>query len=324
LLAAKALLRRAELFTAPAGQKPPPPWIRGLLVLTCTGVSFAHGSNDGQKGMGLIVLILVGIVPTAFALNLDTSPDALHRLATASTAFSQSLEQLPGAAAPRSGGVEAAHVQLTRYLRTGHADADTLPALTVVNAQVATRLAHVDDLTALPGAERKALRLNLYLTSETVGRLLKAKSLPAGLDAKAAASYQKSLKRLTDFIPVWVKVAVALSLGLGTMIGWKRIVVTVGEKIGKAHLTYAQGACAELVAFGTIEAADILGLPVSTTHILSSGIAGTMVANGSGIQRETVRNILLAWVLTLPVCVLLGAALFGAALFFVLRVLGMH
>src|SRR5208283_5078740 len=121
-----------------------------------------------------------------------------------------------------------------------------------------------------------------------------------------------------------VKIAVSLALGLGTMIGWKRIVVTVGEKIGKAHLTYAQGASAELVAFATIEAADVLGLPVSTTHILSSGIAGTMVANGSGIQKETVRNIVLAWVLTLPVCVLLGAALFGAALFFVLRVLGVH
>ena len=119
-----------------------------------------------------------------------------------------------------------------------------------------------------------------------------------------------------------MKVAVALALGLGTMIGWKRIVVTVGEKIGKAHLTYAQGACAELVAFGTIEAADMLGLPVSTTHVLSSGIAGTMVANGSGIQKETVRNIILAWVLTLPVCVLLGAALFAAGLFFVLRVAG--
>ena len=200
----------------------------------------------------------------------------------------------------------------------------TVPALAAVNARVAARLANLDNLSALPGPDRRALRLDVYLVSETLSRMLKAKQLPAALDAKATAKYQKSLKGLTDFIPVWVKVAVALALGLGTMIGWKRIVVTVGEKIGKAHLTYGQGAAAELVAFGTIEAADVLGLPVSTTHILSSGIAGTMVANGSGIQRETVRNILLAWVLTLPVCVLLGAALFGAALFFVLRVLGVQ
>jgi PiT family inorganic phosphate transporter len=155
-------------------------------------------------------------------------------------------------------------------------------------------------------------------------RLIKANQLPASVNADLTRSYVKSLKQLTNFVPLWVKIAVSLALGLGTMIGWKRIVVTVGEKIGKAHLTYAQGASAELVAFATIEAADLLGLPVSTTHILSSGIAGTMVANGSGIQKETVRNIVLAWVLTLPVCVLLGAALFGAALFFVLRVLGVH
>jgi PiT family inorganic phosphate transporter len=182
----------------------------------------------------------------------------------------------------------------------------------------------LDSLASLSAVDRVALRLDVYLVSETLGRMQKAKQLPASLDPKLAASYQKSLKQLTDFIPLWVKVAVSLALGLGTMIGWKRIVVTVGEKIGKAHLTYAQGAAAELVAFGTIEAADVLGLPVSTTHILSSGIAGTMVANGSGIQKETVRNILLAWVLTLPVCVLLGAALFGGALLFTLRVLGVH
>ena len=192
-------------------------------------------------------------------------------------------------------------------------------SLAVANANAAARLAPLDNLSALAPADRIALRLDVYLVSETLARLQKAKQLPGALDAAETASYQKSLKSLTNFIPLWVKIAVSLALGLGTMIGWKRIVVTVGEKIGKAHLTYAQGASAELVAFATIEAAAILGLPVSTTHILSSGIAGTMVANGSGIQKETVRNIVLAWVLTLPVCVLLGAALF-----FVLRVLGVH
>jgi inorganic phosphate transporter, PiT family len=323
LVAAKAVLRNPALYRAPEGNQPPPPWIRGLLVLTCTGVSFAHGSNDGQKGMGLIVLILVGIIPTAFALDLGTSSDTVHRLAATSAEFSRSLAQLPSAQ-PRSPDGDAAHKQLTAYLRSGRVVPETLPALAVANARAAARLAPLDNLSALAPADRVALRMDVYLVSETLGRLMKAKQLPAALDANVAAAYQKSLKGLTNFIPLWVKVAVSLALGLGTMIGWKRIVVTVGEKIGKAHLTYAQGASAELVAFGTIEAADILGLPVSTTHILSSGIAGTMVANGSGIQKDTVRNIVLAWVLTLPVCVLLGAALFGAALFFVLRVLGVH
>jgi inorganic phosphate transporter, PiT family len=323
LLAAKALLRNPALYRAPEGNKPPPLWIRALLVLTCTGVSFAHGSNDGQKGMGLIVLILVGIVPTMFALNLGTSADDLHRLAATSTLFATSLDRLPESQ-PRPVDADTAHKLLTQYLRSGSVVPATLPALAAANARASARLTHVDDLSALPPADRVALRLDMYLVSETLARMQKAQQLPAALDAKLAASYQKSLKQLTNFIPLWVKIAVSLALGLGTMIGWKRIVVTVGEKIGKAHLTYAQGAAAELVAFGTIEAADMLGLPVSTTHILSSGIAGTMVANGSGIQKETVRNIVLAWVLTLPVCVLLGAALFGAALFFVLRVLGVH
>jgi PiT family inorganic phosphate transporter len=355
LLAAKAVLRNPALFKAPEGNAPPPPWIRGLLVLTCTGVSFAHGSNDGQKGMGLIVLILVGIVPTAFALDMSTSAQTLDKIRAAAVVMEQRLEGQtgPAAAAPSSAAsadssapagaatadsspagaapapvtgtnVDAAHKTLTDYLRHGKVKPETVAALAAVNGFVNHDLQGVKDFSSIPGDQRRALRLNIYLVSETLARLIKAKQLPAQLDAAATADYQKTLKNVTNFIPTWVKIAVALALGLGTMIGWKRIVVTVGEKIGKAHLTYGQGAAAEIVAFGTIEAADILGLPVSTTHILSSGIAGTMVANGSGIQKDTVRNIILAWVLTLPVCVLLGAALFGAGLFFVLHVLGVH
>ena len=321
LLLAKTLIRNPALYQAPTGKEPPPWWIRGLLVLTCTGVSFAHGSNDGQKGMGLIVLILVGIVPAAFALNMSASADSLQQLSASAIVLSQSLEpQLPAGNA--AANVESAHKQLTAYLRTGNLVDSTLPALALANQRVVAGLAGVRDLSSVPALQRRSLRLDIYLVSETLARLIKARQLPESIDVKAAGGYQKGLKGLTNYIPLWVKVAVALALGLGTMIGWKRIVVTVGEKIGKAHLTYAQGASAELVAFGTIEAADILGLPVSTTHVLSSGIAGTMVANGSGLQKETVRNIILAWVLTLPVCVLLGAALFAAGLFFVLRLAG--
>jgi PiT family inorganic phosphate transporter len=325
LLAAKALLRNPALFKAPEGNAPPPPWIRALLVLTCTGVSFAHGSNDGQKGMGLIVLILVGIVPTAFALDMSTSAETLDKIRGAAVALEQRLQGPAEASTPVTGAnVESSHKTLTDYLRHGQVKPETVAALAAVNGFVNHDLQGVKDFSSVPADQRRALRLNIYLVSETLARMIKAKKLPPQLDAAAAADYQKLLKNVTNFIPTWVKIAVALALGLGTMIGWKRIVVTVGEKIGKAHLTYGQGASAEIVAFGTIEAADLLGLPVSTTHILSSGIAGTMVANGSGIQKDTVRNIILAWVLTLPVCVLLGAALFGAGLFFVLRVLGVH
>lgn len=323
----KSVLRNPALFQAPKDKAPPPPWIRGLLILTCTGVSFAHGSNDGQKGMGLIVLILVGVVPATFSLDMSTSPQTIAQIHSSGIAFEQQT-QTGGSSAvvatPDAASVLAARKVLTGYLRKDPLAPATIGALGVVNQAVVDVTGRVTDLSAIPAAQRRDLRLNVYMVSESLAKMIKKKQLPAQFDAKSTESYQKLLKGLTTFIPTWVKFAVALALGLGTMVGWKRIVVTVGEKIGKAHLTYGQGAAAELVAFGTIEAADVLGLPVSTTHILSSGIAGSMVANRSGIQGDTVRNIILAWVLTLPVCVILGAALFGAGLYFVLHVLGVH
>jgi inorganic phosphate transporter, PiT family len=325
VLIAKNLLRNPALFQAPKDKAPPPPWIRGLLILTCTGVSFAHGSNDGQKGMGLIVLILVGIVPATFSLNMSTTPQTIAHIHADAIAFEQQLQRL-SPATPTASNVDlvAARKVLTGYLRKDPVSPATISALGTVNETIINTTSRITDLSAIPADQRRDLRLNVYVVSESLAKMIKTKKLPEQLDSKSVKEYQSLLKGLTTFIPTWVKFAVALALGLGTMVGWKRIVVTVGEKIGKAHLTYGQGASAELVAFGTIEAADVLGLPVSTTHILSSGIAGAMVANESGIQGDTVRNIILAWVLTLPVCVVLGAALFGAGLLFVLRVLGVH
>jgi PiT family inorganic phosphate transporter len=163
----------------------------------------------------------------------------------------------------------------------------------------------------VPSAAVGNTRNDIYLVSEAIRFLMKDKENDLSKDDVAKLSaYKKSLDSATKFIPLWVKVAVAIALGLGTMIGWKRIVITVGEKIGKAHMTYGQGACAELVAAGTIAAADVYGLPVSTTHVLSSGVAGTMAANGSGLQWSTVRNLLMAWVLTLPAAITLSASLY--------------
>jgi len=289
-------------------------------VLTCTGVSFAHGSNDGQKGMGLIMLILIGIAPVAFALDLGAGADTLQRIEASASSIQATLAPA-GSALPDE---DAARKSLTQFLKKKQADAGTVPALAQINSDLIASLQGLKSLADVQPDKRRDLRMQLYLVTETLNSLAKAGKLPAGLDSSAVGKYTGDLKKTTTFIPAWVKVAVAIALGLGTMIGWKRIVVTVGEKIGKAHLTYGQGASAELVAFATIEAADMLGLPVSTTHILSSGIAGTMVANKSGVQGDTIRNVLLAWVLTLPVCVLLGAGTFAAGLFVVFRVLGMH
>jgi PiT family inorganic phosphate transporter len=337
LLLAKALIKVPALYAAPPKDQPPPLLVRGLLVLTCTGVSFAHGSNDGQKGMGLIMLILIGIVPGAFALKMDTDAAVFHHLAATAPAIDAAL--IPagagtGAPAPVSAAAAAPAPDATElgakadevsaYLKTnGTLNDQTVPALVTLNDDVARRLAGVNHFSELTSAERRTLRTRIYLVSEGLGKLLKSTAVADPASRKLLSGYRSDLDRLTKYIPTWVKVAVAFALGFGTMIGWKRIVVTVGEKIGKAHLTYAQGASAELVAMTTIAAADMYGLPVSTTHVLSSGIAGTMAANHSGLQMATLRNLLLAWVLTLPVCIFLGATLFAGGFYVVLHVFGL-
>jgi PiT family inorganic phosphate transporter len=280
--------------------------------LTCTGVSFAHGSNDGQKGQGLVVLILVGILPGAFALRMDATAENLHKISASAHAIA--AQYYPQAVAAEATDKVDSQT-LSDFLKSdGVWDDKSAAAFASLNLTVANRLGSIKSLDEIAKADRSAVRSNIYLVGETIGKLLKGRKISDPAEAGAFKAYKKQLDGLTKYIPDWVKVAVAISLGFGTMIGWKRIVVTVGEKIGKEHLTYAQGASAELIAMGTIFAADNFGLPVSTTHVLSSGIAGTMAANGSGLQKETLRNILLAWVLTLPVCVFLGASLFAFAI----------
>jgi PiT family inorganic phosphate transporter len=201
----------------------------------------------------------------------------------------------------------------------------TTSALLVLNNFVANKLAGIDSYAVMPSSDRRSLRTNIYLVSSGLAKLGTGPIFAPESEQKAlVAKYRGDLDATTKYIPVWVKVAVAFALGLGTMIGWKRIVVTVGEKIGKTHLSYAQGASAELVAMATILAADNYGLPVSTTHVLSSGVAGAMAANRSGLQAATLRNLLLAWVLTLPVCIFLGASLFAFGIFLIFHVFGAH
>jgi PiT family inorganic phosphate transporter len=314
LLLSKQLLRWPALYAAPPKDAPPPIGVRALLIGTCTGVSFFHGSNDGQKGMGLMLLILIGILPGVYALKLDTSADKIRDLQTRSALVASTFEPGKSSMEPKT-----ATDELEKYLKgKGEFDARTLPALGEINHQISTAVAGHQSLGELPLEARKTLRNNLYLTGATITKLDKEKKAPA--QQKMLDQYKSDrIDPFTQFIPPWVKVATALALGVGTMIGWKRIVVTVGEKIGKEHLTYAQGASAELMAMATIFAADKLKLPVSTTHVLSSGVAGTMAANKSGLQMATLRNLLLAWVLTLPVCILLGAGLFAAGLLVVLH-----
>jgi PiT family inorganic phosphate transporter len=296
------------LFEAPKSGTPPPWPIRALLVITCSGVSFFHGSNDGQKGMGLIMLILIGTVPTAYALNHAVTANGMQEFIAASE---QAVSVLDRHADRKVVLHTDARAEVTDYIRTQQLRPETIVALGEVVGDVNREVNLYKTFKAVPAQDQTKVRNEMYLASEAL-RLMAKSHNPAFTtdESKALVSYKSKVDKTIKFIPDWVKVAVALALGLGTMVGWKRIVITVGEKIGKAHLTYAQGACAELVAMATIFAADNFGLPVSTTHVLSSGVAGTMAANGSGLRLSTIRNIAAAWVFTLPAAAMLSGLLF--------------
>ena len=307
LLILKAVVKRPELYQAPKGSEPPPFWIRCLLILTCTGVSFGHGSNDGQKGMGLIMLILIGTVPTAYALNHAVGYSEVQTF----SAISQQAQRVFSSHTDPQAVMGDERQDLTQYIRDKKFSPNTMLSLRQMSIDIEQELTSYKSLANVPADQQRNVRNDMYIQSESLRLIGKAKEGGfSSSDDAILKNYKGQLDKATKFIPLWVKISVALALGLGTMVGWKRIVVTVGEKIGKTHLTYAQGASAEIVAACTIIAADQFHLPVSTTHVLSSAVAGTMMANGSGLQMSTIRNIALAWVVTLPAAAILAGLLF--------------
>ena len=311
LLMFKLVLHNKKFYEPADPATTPPWWIRGLLILTCTGVSFAHGGNDGQKGMGIIMLILIGVAPTAYALNRTMPDNATPAFLKTSAAASQAFQSHAQGQSPPP--INAARKTVDGALSNGGLDKPaTYAALSVLAQDIGDQVKSAGAVSKVPAAQTQNVRNEMYMTAQAITQMGKKKVAMPGDQAKTLKSYSALLNNGTRFIPYWVKITVALSLGLGTMIGWKRIVVTVGEKIGKQHLSYGQGASAEIIAAVTIGGAEYLGLPVSTTHILSSGVAGTMVANGSGLQWSTVRSIALAWVLTLPAAITLAGVLYAA------------
>jgi phosphate/sulfate permease len=272
LLALKRTVKEPKLYEPPQGDDRPPRWVRGVLIATCGGVSFAHGSNDGQKGMGLLLLVLIGFLPFHYALDTNSPTEARAVYAA----------------------IPAARAAIPPEKWTSGLEADL--------AMLDAALAGKDSFEQLDKNQRWEVRQAIYRVS---------KALPKQAEPRAAFA------SAVEFVPFWAKLGTALALGLGTMVGYKRIVVTVAEKIGKTHLTYGQGAVAEVVAAATILAADVAHAPVSTTQVLSSGVAGTMAANGSGVQGGTCKKILLAWCLTLPCTVLLAGGLFAIGRLFV-------
>jgi len=309
LLAMKTLIRNPKLYEAPKDQTPPPFWIRATLIAACTGVSFAHGGNDGQKGMGLIMIILIGVAPATYALNRglpDTSrPAYVATFAAAEQAFTA---RAGGTALP---ALDIARDAVNTAVRARRIDTPALyGALAVMTGHIEDQIDAHGALRNVPASDMPQLRKDMYLVNGAVSILNGAKTTRPETETKALSGLQSTLNSMTRYIPDWVKVATALALGLGTMVGWRRIVVTVGEKIGNSKMTYGQGAAAGLVAAVTIFAAERFGLPVSTTHILSGGVAGTMTANRAGLQWSTIRGIAMAWVLTLPATVLIAGTLY--------------
>jgi phosphate/sulfate permease len=302
----KKSVKNKEIFKEPKKKSPPPLWIRAILITTCTLVSFFHGRNDGQKGIGLVMVILIAFLPGYFAVNTNLDLGQVKSSLTTLQTISAKIDTIPLSEKERESYTKL--VKSTAALNAIIASGVTPSSLTTaqkfdirnaaltINKQSKKLLE--SESVALSTGDKKALKL------ATQGE--KAPFFTFG------NSSSSGIAGVTDFAPAWVMWMVALSLGLGTMVGWKRIVVTIGEKIGKNHLTYAQGASAELIASITIGLATAYKWPVSTTHVLSSGIAGTMVASRGikNLQGGTVKSIVLAWVLTLPVTIILSAALF--------------
>jgi phosphate/sulfate permease len=280
-----------SLFKEPKKNAPPPTWIRGILIITCTLVSFFHGQNDGQKGVGLVMLILIGIVPAYFALDAKVSPQTLPNSLVR-------IEQV---------------VASIDSMTLSEPDRVKLAEAKIMNTRLQHRFATLTDIESIPKSERFLVRKDIMLMDRSINAIAKKDEVKlSAKDKDVLKDELKKVRKVTDYSPAWVILMISFSLGIGTMIGWKRIVKTVGEKIGKEHLTYAQGASAELVAASTIGMSSYFGLPVSTTHVLSSGIAGSMVASKGvkNLQHDTVRNIIMAWFLTLPVVVIMAGTLF--------------
>ena len=278
LLLMRRLLINPALYQPPGEGDNPPRWVRYVLLSTCGGVSFAHGSNDGQKGMGLIMLALIGFMPGYYALNINN--DQLCDELAKSVASAQKLvDELP---------------------------AEQIAVVQEESPKALGLLSNAHQVSDIPSAERWQLRRSIFRIRQQLKQLTFDQAKSQERDRLV-----HSLSHSIEYIPLWVIVGTALALGIGTTIGYKRIVTTVAEKIGKTHLNYAQGAAAESIAACTIVLADVMHLPVSTTQVLSSGIAGTMWANNSGIQNGTLKKIGLAWLLTFPACIGLAAVLFA-------------
>jgi len=314
--------KRRRIHMTPAerekidGKKKPPFWTRIALIVSAIGVSYSHGANDGQKGIGLIMLVLIGVAPAGFVVNMNSTGyditrtrDAVNHLEQYYQQHADSLTHIVQMAPP----VVPTPEEVPSGPKEFHCDAArALPAIQQAQGLL-NNLQSYDKLTVDQRAQLRRLLMCISDTSE------KASKLPGVTsdDQRFLSKLKGDLLGTIEYAPVWIIVAVALALSLGTMVGWRRVATTIGEKIGKKGMTYAQGMSAQLTAAVSIGVASYTGMPVSTTHVLSSSVAGTMLVDGGGVQSKTIKNILLAWIFTLPVSILLSGSLYWIALKFI-------
>ena len=294
------------------GKKKPPFWTRVTLIASAMGVSFVHGSNDGQKGIGMIMLVLIGIVPGSFVLNMETTSYQVGRTRDAAVHMADFYQRNNAVVADMIDLNALANNDLPQVYKCDVKN--TMSAIATLNHL----LSPISAYSELTVEKRREVRRLLLCLDDTAKKVSKLPKLPAS-EIADLTKLRKDLTETTEYAPTWVIFAVALSLGMGTMIGWRRIVTTVGEKIGQKGMSYSQGMAAQITAASAIGIASVSGLPVSTTHVLSSAVAGTMIASKTGLQSGTVKNIMMAWVLTLPVTVAVSGTLFWVGTVFFVR-----
>ena len=291
------------------GKKKPPFWTRTALIASAIGVSYSHGANDGQKGIGLIMLVLIGVAPAGFVVNMNATNYDITRTRDAvsnvelyyqkhADALSHVIQLEPVATEPKD--ATQFHCDVTK----------AMTAIQYTQAMLPVELSSYNDLAV---EKRSQLRRLLMCIADTTDKVAKLPETTSD-DKRLLTKLKGDLLNTVEYAPVWIIVAVALALSLGTMVGWRRVATTIGEKIGKKGMTYAQGMAAQITAAISIGVASHTGMPVSTTHVLSSSVAGTMIFGGGGIQGKTIKNILLAWIFTLPASMIMAGVLYWIAL----------
>lgn len=310
--------KRARNHLTPAerekqdGKKKPPFWTRISLIVTAIGVAFSHGANDGQKGIGLVMLVLIGVAPAGFVVNMNSSSYEITRTRDAVNNVEMFVQQRPELLQSVVSHTEPLTPEAQESGEFHCRPDNTANAI----ERVKTLLEGTESYDKLATPQRSQLRRVLLCIADTTDKISKMPDISAS-DQRLLKKLKTDMLGTIEYAPIWIIMAVALALGLGTMIGWRRVATTIGEKIGKNGMTYAQGMAAQVTSAVSIGLASYTGMPVSTTHVLSSSVAGTMLVDGGGLQRRTVTNILMAWVFTLPAAIILSGVLYWISLKFI-------